>query len=78
MNPEYLAATAKHSRAFRAYDNTCKLYRARKIDDAAFLAARAIYTAATAEFDMAFAAAAEAVPAAFEAPDVVNQIAFDL
>ena len=77
MSPEYQAACNKHSRAFRAYDNTCKLYRARRIDDATFLAARAIYDAATAEFDVAFAAASEAQPAAFEAPEV-NQISFDL
>ena len=49
----------------------------RRIDDATFLAARAIYDAATAEFDVAFAAASEAQPAAFEAPEV-NQISFDL
>ena len=52
---EYLAALNKHNAAIRKFEQAKLAYRARQIGDDAFLAAKAIYDAATAEFDAAYA-----------------------
>jgi hypothetical protein len=52
---EYLAAYDCHAKAARKYDVAVKAYRARKIGDAAYLAAREEYDREVKLFDLAFA-----------------------
>lgn len=52
----YEAALAEVTEATHVYDAVVAAYRARKIDDAAFLAARAVYNAADAKFEAFMAA----------------------
>jgi hypothetical protein len=53
-SPQYAAALVAHNEAQRAYTKVCEDYRAGRIGDDEYLAARAAYTAATADFDYAF------------------------
>ena len=57
-SPAYEAACATHSAAYHAFQVVTDAYRAQTIGDAEYLAARAVYAAATAAFDVAFAAEA--------------------
>lgn len=58
MTTEYETAYTKHNEAIRVYEVVRNAYRARKIGDAEFIAARKVYDAATAEFDAAYSKAA--------------------
>jgi hypothetical protein len=58
MSKEYAAALEAHNAAYAKFDAIRSEYRARKVGDAEFLAARAEYVAATAIYDEAFAAEA--------------------
>ena len=51
---EYLVALNTHNAAIRTFEQAKLAYRARQIDDDTFLAAKAIYDRATAEFDAAY------------------------
>ena len=55
----YETALEAHNKAFRAYTVVRDGYRARAVDDATFCAARKVYDAASAEYDVAFARAQE-------------------
>lgn len=59
MTP-YEKATAKHNEAQKAFHAVRRAYRNRAVGDAEFLAAKAAYDAATAEFDAAFSIVQEA------------------
>ena len=54
MSPEYARALRAAREASIKYSAAQHAYRARLIDDAAFLAARAEYTASDAAFDAAY------------------------
>ena len=54
MKNAYEKAKLRHDAAFMAFDAVRKQYRAREIDDAPFLKARAIYDQETKIFDAAF------------------------
>ena len=56
---EYGAAYDAHNAAWRVFDVVRIGYRAGKVGDAEFIAARAAYAAATARYDAAFAKAAD-------------------
>lgn len=58
MTPEYAAALKVHDLAGEAYREALALYRAGKITDDAFLAARLAYKRADAAFDIAIDAEA--------------------
>jgi outer membrane protein TolC len=51
MNARYAAAIEAHNEAIRIYDAVRAAYRAGKIDDAEYIAARSAYQAATAIYD---------------------------
>ena len=55
---EYRAAIESHNVALRAFQKVRDAYRAMKVGDAEFLAARAAKEVADAAFDVAFAAVA--------------------
>lgn len=55
MSKEYAAALEAHNLAQRKFNAVRDLYRAFKVGDAEFLAARKEYDAATELFDEAFA-----------------------
>ena len=72
MSPEYKAAYEAHNAALAAYEAVVSAYRAKKIDDAEFFAAREIKVAADAAFDAAWLAESEReddAEAAVEADD---------
>jgi len=73
-NPEYEAALAAHHAAFDIFDAVRTAYRAMQIGDAEFLAARAVYAAATAEFDIAYAAERDAETPAAAIAEENNQL----
>ncbi len=54
LSPEYLAALDASREASRAFANVTADYRARRIGDAEFLAARKVHADACAAFDRAF------------------------
>ncbi len=54
-SPEYLAALETSNIAIRAYDVAVKAYRAGKMDDKTYLAARKVYNESVKAFDLAFA-----------------------
>ena len=54
---EYLDALNKHNAAIRKYEMARDAYRAKRIGDDVYLAAREAYDVATAEFDDAYAKA---------------------
>lgn len=54
---EYLAALNAHNAAIRKFHTVRDQYRAGLVDDAAFIAARKVYDAATAAYDVAYAKA---------------------
>ena len=55
MTTEYAAAIAAHNAAFAKFDAVRTAYRARKVGDAEFLAAKKAYEVATKAYDAAFA-----------------------
>ena len=55
MTNEYKVAHAKANEAFEVFDVVRNAYRARTIGDDEFLAAKAIYDASLADFDVAYA-----------------------
>ncbi len=55
MSPEYLKAIEEHNAALAAMRKVKLDYRAKIIDDAEYLAARAVMKQADAAFDAAFA-----------------------
>jgi hypothetical protein len=55
MSNEYAAALEAHNVAFRKFDAVRTAYRACKVGDAEFLAAKKEYDAATEAFDAAYA-----------------------
>jgi hypothetical protein len=55
MTKEYAKALEDHSAAFRKFDAVRADYRARKVGDDEFLAAKKEYDAATAAYDAAYA-----------------------
>lgn len=59
MTNEYKAAIEKHNKAVDKFAYVKADYRGRLISDDVFLAAKAEYDAATAEFDIAFSKEAE-------------------
>lgn len=54
MSNEYAEALAAHDAAFSKFDAVRAAYRARKVDDAAFLISKKEYDAATKEYDAAY------------------------
>ena len=54
MTKDYEAAIAAHDAAILVYHAVRDQYRAMKIEDEEFLVAKAVYHAATVEFDEAF------------------------
>ena len=56
----YENSIIKHNEAIKVFHTVRDAYRNRTVGDAEFLAARAVYDAATAEFDAAYAVAQEA------------------
>lgn len=58
LSQEYGAAIAAHDAAIAEYEIARDAYRARTVDDAEFLPAKAKFAAATAVVDVAFAAEA--------------------
>lgn len=55
MSPEYLKAIEEHNAALAVMHKVTLDYRAKLIDDAEYLAARAVMKQADAAFDSAFA-----------------------
>ena len=56
---EYESARLAHNRAIKVYKKFRDAYRAQEIGDDEYLAARADYEKATAEYDAAYAKASE-------------------